>query len=82
MVEFSIEQLNKIMQNIGVQQFTYDTLKAAYDTDTKVADMIKDFTHDAVTLKTSEVDDLEPKKQKRKNTVASMAKKAVDLKGI
>ena len=82
MVEFSIEQLNKIMLNLGVQQFTYDTLRAAYDTDTKVADMIKDFTHDSVTLKTSEADNLEPKKQRRKDTVSSMAKKAVDLKGL
>lgn len=79
MVEFSFEQLNKIMQNIGNPQFSYDSLKAAHDHDNRIKELIKDFTQDSVTLKTSEVDDLEPKKKTPKTTVKQMAKKATNL---
>ena len=71
------------MANVGSVQFSYDTLKAAYDSDPKVAEIIADFTQDTVTLKTSELDDLKTKKRtKGKNKVKQMAKKAVDLKDL
>lgn len=69
--------------NMGNQQFSYDTLKAAHDSDPRVAEIIKDFTQDRVELKTSEVDDLNTKpKRRNKNKVSQMAKKAVDLKDL
>lgn len=74
-----MQQLDKFMRNIGNQQFDYEILKLAHDSDPKIKDIIKDFNHDTIVLKTSEVDDLNPKKSKSKNKVASMAKKAVDL---
>ena len=79
MVEFSLDQLNKFMLNMGNPQFDYETLKVAHDNDPRIADIIKDFTQDSVELKTSEVDDLEPKKSTARNTVKQMAKKATKL---
>lgn len=71
------------MQNIGSGQFSYDVLKAAYDSDPRVAEIIKDFSPELVKLKTSELDDLDTgKKPKGKNKVKAMAKKAVDLKDL
>jgi|TARA_R110000796_G_scaffold47966_3_gene114943 hypothetical protein len=79
MVEFSFEQLNKFMLNLGNPQFNYDSFKAAHDHDNRVKQLIKDFTQDTVELKTSEVDDLKPKTRSSRNTVKSMAKKATNL---
>lgn len=76
-----MEQLNEYMQNMGMTQFTYDTLKAAYDSDPRVNEIIKDFTQGQIVLKTSEVDDLDAK-PRDKDTVSKMAKKAVDLKDL
>lgn len=70
------------MRNFGNQQFDYQILKASYDSDDKIKNLIKDFNQDSITFKTSEMDDLKLKKTKSKNTVSSMAKKAVDLKGL
>jgi hypothetical protein len=70
------------MSNFGNQQFDYQILKAAYDSDDKIKELIKDFNQDSIVFKTSEMDDLKLKKSKSKNTISSMAKKAVDLKGL
>lgn len=67
------------MQNIGNQQFTYDSFKAAYDSDPKVKEIVKDFDQQRVTLKTSEIDDINPSRTKSKNKVSQMAKRAVDI---
>ena len=71
------------MANVGSVQFSYETLKAAYDTDPKIAEIISDFTQETITLKTSEVDDIKTnKKRKSKDKVKQMAKKAVDLNDL
>jgi hypothetical protein len=67
------------MQNTGNQQFTYDSFKAAYDSDPKIKDIVKDFDQNTVTLKTSELDDINPSKGRSKNKISQMAKRAVDL---
>jgi hypothetical protein len=67
------------MQNIGNQQFTYDSFKAAYDSDPKIKDIVKDFDQNQITLKTSELDDINPSKGNSGNKVSQMAKRAVDL---
>lgn len=67
------------MQNIGNQQFTYDSFKAAYDSDPKIKEIVKDFDQQRVTLKTSEIDDVNPSRTKSKNKVSQMAKRAVDI---
>jgi archaellum component FlaC len=81
-VEFSFDQLNQYMINVGAPQFDYESLKNLHDNDTRIANIVKDFTDQSITLKTSEVDDLKTNVKKRKNTVKNMAKKAVDLKDL
>lgn len=76
----TMDEINEYMLNMGAPQFSYDMLKAAYDTDSRVNEIIKDFTKDTLELKTSEVDDLDPKDKKRdKNKVSKMAKKATNV---
>jgi len=79
-MEFSIRQLNKYMVNMGSQQFNYEVLRAAFDSDPKIQNIIKDFDHQKVTLKDSEADDLEvDADQSGGDTVATMARNATDL---
>lgn len=77
-MKFSVHQLNKYMTNMGSQQFNYEVLRAAYDSDPKIQNIIKDFDHDRIELKSSEVDDLDPKPTGG-SSVSSMAKSATDL---
>jgi hypothetical protein len=67
------------MQNVNNQQFTFDTFKAAYDSDPKVQDIVKNFDRNKIELKTSSADDISPKEPRSKNKVSQMAKRAVDL---
>jgi hypothetical protein len=67
------------MQNTGNEQFNYDSFKAAYDSDPKIKSIVKDFDQNTITLKTSEMDDVNPGNPKSKNKVSQMAKRAVDL---
>lgn len=79
MVEFSIAQLDRFMQNIGSQQFTYDVFKAAYDSDSRIKDLVKDFNQDTINLKTSEMDDVKSVNKQSQNNVAKMAKRATNV---
>lgn len=70
------------MQNVGAEQFDFETFKVAYDTDPKVKAMIKDFDKDGITPKTqaqSPVDAEAPKEVGSGDTVGQMAKRATDL---
>lgn len=74
--------LNKIMQNIGAEQFDFGTFKAAYDTDPRVRTMIKDFDKTGITPKTAnELDDDSSTTNDGEggDTVNQMAKRATDL---
>jgi gas vesicle protein len=79
MVEFSIEQLDRYMQNIGEKQFSYDTFKAAYDTDPRIQELVTDFNDETISLKDSEMDDLKASKKQSKDDVSSMAKRATKV---
>ena len=69
------------MQNVGSEQFDFETFKAAYDTDPRVKAMVKNFDKDGI----------EPKTQKEReagiastgddgsDTVGQMAQRATDL---
>tara|TARA_B100000780_G_C20999475_1_gene399868 strand:- start:563 stop:778 length:216 start_codon:yes stop_codon:yes gene_type:complete len=46
------------MQNTGRNQFSYDVFKAAYDSDPKIQNIVKNFDKEKIELKTSEVDDV------------------------
>lgn len=77
--QFSIQALDRYMQNAGKQQFTYDSFKAVYDSDPKIKAIVKDFDQETITLKTSEMDDINPSRSGSTNKVSQMAKRAVDL---
>lgn len=73
--------INKLMQNVGGEQFDYGTFKAAYDTDPRVKTMVQDFNEKGITPKTSKkpdgMDQTDPDPES--NTVSQMAKSATDL---
>ena len=70
------------MQNQGIQQFNYDTFKAAYDADPRLQELVKNFDKNTIELKQSETDDVEglPGNPGRpSDTVGQMASNATDL---
>ena len=73
--------LNKIMQNVGGEQFDYETFKAAYDTDNRVKSMIANFSEKGIEPKTKETPSDSPvaNGEADPNAVSSMAKSATDL---
>ena len=78
--KLSIEKLDKVMQNIGRGQFTYDVFKAAFDSDPKLQNLVTDFNKDTIELKSSELDDVTNTAPKNSDTVSKMAQAATDLK--
>ena len=67
------------MQNTDHQQFSYDSFKASFDSDPKIQNLIKDFDHYSITLKT-DIDDEETQDQTpSRNKISQMANRAVDL---
>lgn len=84
MYKISVADLDRLMRKQGKPQFNYDVFKTAYDSDTRLQNLIKDFNEKQVTLKRDENDDLEVsdkkhKKDKSKENVRKMASRAVDL---
>lgn len=72
--------LNKIMQNVGGEQFDYGTFKAAYDTDPRIKTMVKNFNSDGVEPKTKQDTETDtPQQDAQGKTVGQMAKSATDL---
>jgi hypothetical protein len=72
------------MQNVGAEQFTYDTFKAAYDTDPSVKPLIKNFDKDGIepnTKKQAPNNDNDSTEVGDKGTddVSTMAKRATDV---
>jgi len=73
--------LNKLMQNVGGEQFGYDTFKAAYDTDARVKSMIANFSEKGIEPKTKKTPSDTPQGDSRDGgkTVSQMAKSATNL---
>jgi hypothetical protein len=74
--------LNKLMQNVGGEQFDYGTFKAAYDTDPRVKAMVTNFNEKGIEPKTAnqEKSDVpQGDSQDGGNTVNQMAKRATDV---
>jgi hypothetical protein len=75
--EFSFDELNKLMKHAGSEQFDYRTFKAAYDTDERVKNMVKNFNQDGITLKTDvDADTAAPQEDPGNKKVSQMAKRA------
>lgn len=73
-------ELNRYMRNSKVPEFTYDTLKVAYDTDPRLQNLISDFDQKQVSFNQGSVDSLTKSKDQQKSNVHNMAMKAVNLK--
>ena len=73
--------INKLMQNVGGEQFDYGTFKAAYDTDPRIKTMVHNFSQQGIEPKTKKNIDSgdAPQQDAGGDKVASMAKSATDL---
>lgn len=78
--------LNRLMQNVGGEQFDYGTFKAAYDTDPRVKTMVANFNERGIVPATKteapESEEPAPAGDRGGDTVNQMAKRAVDLKDL
>ena len=80
MVEFSFDQLDAYMQNMGEKAFNFDTFKTAYDTDLRIQEIVKNFNKDMIDLKDEEMDDVTVSaNNKGGDDVSTMAKRATDV---
>ncbi len=72
--------LNKLMQNVGSEQFDFGTFKAAYDVDPRVKTMVYNFNNKGIELKTKKnVEVSKADKKPDKDAVNKMAKRATNL---
>lgn len=73
------------MQNIGQEQFTYETFKSAYETDPRLKSLISDYNKDEIKIKTDEPDLDTPETPDAPdagdgvNSVSQLAAQATDL---
>ena len=73
--------INKLMANVGGEQFDYGTFKAAYDTDPRIKTMVKDFSQQGIEPKTKKTinSDTGPTPDGGAAKVSQMAKSATNL---
>jgi|TARA_R110000851_G_scaffold333450_1_gene513364 hypothetical protein len=72
--------LNKLMQNVGAEQFDYGTFKAAYDTDERLKSLVQNFSEKGIEPATKEQSTDTPQGDTAdSNAVAKMAKSATDI---
>jgi hypothetical protein len=74
--------LNKLMQNVGGEQFDFGTFKAAYDTDSRVKTMVANFNKKGIVPKTAKenpTDAPQSDNQQGGNSVNQMAKRATNV---
>ena len=70
-----------MMQHALQVQFDYDVFKAAYDSDSGIPKLVKNFDKNQITFSDgSAADDMPTAQVKGDNTVASMAKSATNSK--
>jgi hypothetical protein len=70
------------MRNTHNTEFSYDTFKAAYDSDPRIKTIVTNFDKDKIEFKQSEVDDVQSKGEPGRpgaDEVGKMAKNATDL---
>ena len=70
------------MQNVGGEQFDYDTFVAAYETDPRIKTMVKNYNKTGIEPKTAKEDPNEAPQgdsQDGGDTVNQMAKRATDV---
>ena len=70
------------MQNMGKGNFTFDSFKAAYDSNPRFKTIVTNFDKDNIELKSDEMDDLPAAGEPKPDAVNKMAKNAVDLSSM
>lgn len=72
--------INDIMQNMGMPQFTYDSFTAAYEADPQIQELVDNFNAQGISMNTDDAEE-EPESAGNDddNTVSQMAKSATDL---
>lgn len=68
--------LNSLMQNIGKEQFDYDSFKAAYDTDQIIQNLVHKFDAKGVELKTQKKNPKKAETGEKESSISKMAKSA------
>lgn len=76
--EVSVDRLDKIMHNVGNEHFDYESFKMAYDSDSRLQEIITDFDKDTITIKTSEVDDVKTSGAAPKDPAADIKQMAMN----
>jgi hypothetical protein len=69
--------LNRIMQNVQGDQYSFDAVKQAYDTDAEFKSIIKNFDREGITLKTDVTKPGTAPQAPKKNAVDRMAQQAL-----
>ena len=69
------------MKKQGRGQFSFDVFKAAYDSEPKLQELVKNFDKEVINLKADSMDDVPNVKQDsgENDKVSQMAKSATDL---
>jgi len=69
------------MKKQGRGQFSFDVFKAAYDSEPKLQELVKNFDKEVINLKSDSMDDVPNAKQDsgENDKVSQMAKSATDL---
>lgn len=75
-----MQELDDIMQSQGRQQFTYDVFKNAFDSDTRLQNLVSDFDKKSITFKSDNEDQIKPKKPKKKISTESSWKQDQEIK--
>lgn len=65
------------MQNVQGDQYSFDAVKQAYDTDAEFKSIIKNFDREGITLKTDVTKPSTVPQTPKKNTVDRMAQQAL-----
>lgn len=73
--------INDVMENMGLPQFTYDTFKAAYDSDPQVQEIVHNFSSEGIEMNVDDSEDtgMQGKNDDAGDSVEQMAKAATDL---
>ena len=71
--------LNKLMQNVGSEQFVYGTFTTAFEEDPRIKEMVKNFSEAGVELKSTADVESPGAPEEGGDEVAKMAKRATDV---
>ena len=68
--------LNNLMQNVGKEQFDYDSFKSTYDENPVIQNLIHKFDAKGVELKTQKTTPKKAETGKKESSISKMAKSA------